>query len=149
MGLMGRVVGQLVGLSVSCWTNSQDADAQGAPLAGAAAGQPTYAWTLSCSGAAPLFERDVNPLVEEICHGGLKRPARSDLVNVETQLEPPPCQPRKRALPGDLEHSYMLNELTGVGICPNTSPMPMSGRRLTLAQVQIIADCICNGAPNN
>jgi hypothetical protein len=50
--------------------------------------------------------------------------------------------------PGSLEESYLMNKLTGVGMCPGTVRMPY-GSALPAAEIQTIADWICAGAQEN
>jgi hypothetical protein len=55
------------------------------------------------------------------------------------------CNPGLLVAPGDPAHSYLVNKLTGVGMCPNSQRMPL-GTALTEAQIQTIVDWICAGA---
>jgi hypothetical protein len=85
------------------------------------------------------------------CHGG-NRPsaglnltqgnAYSNLVNV-----PGDCS-KVLVVPKSPSTSYLLNKLTGVGICSGTQ-MPAKGVSLSSAQIDSIRGWICQGAPNN
>jgi hypothetical protein len=50
--------------------------------------------------------------------------------------------------PGSLEQSYLMNKLTGIGMCGGTVRMPPAGP-LPPDEIQTIADWICVGAPDN
>lgn len=88
------------------------------------------------------------------CHGGV-RPAGeldltagrsyAELVNVASSQ----CMGGKRlVVPGDPAQSYIMNKLTGLGMCYGTQ-MPKVGVRLPPAQLDAISSWICSGAPNN
>jgi len=102
-----------------------------------------------CSGAQPTLAADVVPLLHgcsggEICHFfGDAQSAYTELVNVASTRDL--CAPGLLVAPGDPGHSYLVNKLTGVGMCPNTTRMPF-GTALTDAQIQTIVDWICAGA---
>jgi hypothetical protein len=86
----------------------------------------------------------------ELCHGGLAQGAfpYSQLVNV--QMTRDTCDPSLVLVsPGNLGQSYLLNKLTGIGMCPGTSMMPKMGQPLPASEIQTIADWICQGAQNN
>jgi hypothetical protein len=51
-----------------------------------------------------------------------------------------------RVVPGSVSTSYLVNKLTGVGMCSG-SQMPLTGS-LSSSQVDQIRAWICNGAPN-
>jgi hypothetical protein len=50
--------------------------------------------------------------------------------------------------PGDPEHSYVIDKLTGRNICSGV-PMPRGEPMLPAAQIQTLYDWICEGAPQN
>jgi hypothetical protein len=58
------------------------------------------------------------------------------------------CTSTVRVSPGATAKSYLMNKLTGNGICSGTQ-MPKTGASLPPAQLQIISGWICEGAPNN
>jgi hypothetical protein len=77
------------------------------------------------------------------CHGG-NRPsagldlssastAEAQLVNVASQQ----CAAKMLVLPGDSSQSYLVNKLTGVGMCSG-SQMPKGGSALTAAQIDTV-----------
>lgn len=111
---------------------------------------------VACSGASPSFMNDVHPILKgcgggELCHGGLASGAwpYTSLVNVKVSRDR--CDPSAVIVaPGNLAQSYLMNKLTGVGICPGTSRMPPNGLPpLPQHEIQLIADWICQGARNN
>jgi hypothetical protein len=58
------------------------------------------------------------------------------------------CGGKVRVKPGASDQSYLMNKLTGVGICSGTV-MPKTGGELTPAEIDLFRAWICNGAPNN
>jgi hypothetical protein len=106
---------------------------------------------LRCTGASPRFAGDVVPILQgcagfENCHGG-QFVDYALLVGPATQRDM--CTPsRVLVTPGDLGHSYVLNKLTGIDMCPMSNRMP-PGAMLPQEKIQTIADWICVGAPNN
>jgi hypothetical protein len=106
---------------------------------------------LRCTGAVPTFSRDVVPIFQgcagfENCHGG-QFVEYSLLVGATTQRDM--CSPsRVLVTPKDLEHSYILNKVTGIDMCPRSNRMP-PGTMLPREKIQTIADWICVGAQNN
>jgi hypothetical protein len=88
------------------------------------------------------------------CHGGVKvagnlnltsGKAYAALVGVSTS----DCSgSKKRVVPGDPAQSYLMNKLTGVGICTGTQ-MPKTGSNLAQAQLDTISSWICAGAQDN
>jgi hypothetical protein len=111
--------------------------------------------TVQCSGASPGFSAQVHPILEncggEMCHGGLIQGSGpwpyDSLVNVHATRDT--CNSALVLVtPGSLEQSYLINKLTGVGMCASTSSMPI-GQQLPQNEIQIVVDWICNGAPNN
>jgi hypothetical protein len=68
--------------------------------------------------------------------------ARAALVNVTTDQ----CSgSKKRVVPGSPSTSYLVNKLTGVGMCSG-SVMPKAGSELTAAQIDVIRAWIGSGA---
>jgi hypothetical protein len=95
-------------------------------------------WTASCTGAG--------------CHTGM-RPAGgvslvagssyAALVNVAAS-----CGGKVFVAPGSVANSYLVNKLTGVGMCTGTQ-MPKTGADLPPTQMNAINGWICQGAPKN
>jgi hypothetical protein len=48
--------------------------------------------------------------------------------------------------PGDPEHSYVINKVTDKNVCLGVR-MPNGKTPLTAAEIQVIYDWICEGAP--
>jgi hypothetical protein len=74
--------------------------------------------------------------------------AYAALVNVNA----PECgmnPGRKYVAPGQPSASYIMNKVLGTNLCSGVR-MPASGPPyLSAAEIQIISDWICEGAPNN
>jgi hypothetical protein len=107
---------------------------------------------LRCTGASYSFQADIVPLMHgcagsENCHGSFFA-NHAAMLSATTQRDM--CDPaRVLVTAGDLAHSYLLNKLTGIDMCPMSHRMPIGGNDLPEAQIQRIADWICEGAPNN
>jgi hypothetical protein len=109
---------------------------------------------ITCSGASPSFSTQVHPLFNgcggEMCHGGTSVGAwpYDALVNVHASRDT--CSAALILVtPGNLDQSYLLNKLTGLGMCPNTNQMPSAVYPMGATDIQTIADWICQGAQNN
>jgi hypothetical protein len=86
------------------------------------------------------------------CHSG-NRPAGglslaagaayAELVNVTST-----CDGRKQVAPGAPEASYLINKLTGMGMCAG-SVMPKMGGELAGVEIDVIRRWICQGAVKN
>jgi len=111
---------------------------------------------VTCSGPSRSFEQDVQPLIgncggEGTCHGGIVAGTwpYNSLVNKTISRDVDTCDPSTLIVAsGHPEKSYLLNKLTGVGICSGVR-MPKVGDYLRPEEIQIIADWICQGAPEN
>jgi len=112
--------------------------------------------TLACSGGAARFGADVAPILKrcggsEICHPSLDgTPWRlTALVNAPSVRDG--CTPQSAVLvaPGHPEGSYLVNKLTGVGMCPESERMPRLGDPLPVSEIQTIVDWICAGAKDD
>jgi hypothetical protein len=103
-----------------------------------------------CDGRSVSFQHDVVPLIGhcggEECHGGLGMSwPYASLVNKMTMQ----CgDGRVFVKPGDPANSYLLQKLEGTHLCTGAR-MPKLGMPLSAADLQTIADWICEGAPNN
>ena len=96
----------------------------------------------------PIFDADCTTA----CHSGA-RPAgglslvagssHGELVNVTST-----CSGRKYVVPSSPQTSYLMNKLTGVGMCAG-SIMPKIGGELSQSQIDLIRRWICQGAPKN
>jgi hypothetical protein len=111
-----------------------------------------------CVGCGPTvsFANQVQPIFNASCtsncHGG-NRPAggvslaagvaHAEIVNVTSS-----CRGLKQVAPGAPGSSYLINKLTGVGMCSG-SVMPKMGGELSAAQIDLIRAWICQGAPKN
>ncbi|MDP9152593.1 MAG: hypothetical protein M3O36_21935, partial [Myxococcota bacterium] len=127
------------------------ADAGDAPSADGGIG-------FACSGASPSLKNTIYPRIlsgcaGERCHGGTALGAWGGAANVHAALVNAPmtrntCKTGVLVSPGSPQDSYLMNKLTGVGVCPGTSRMPLFGA-LPAADIQAVADWICKGAQNN
>lgn len=108
---------------------------------------------------AKSYAADVNPIwvaqgcASGACHGGA-RPAEgldlstaalgyADLVNIASGQ----CSSRKRVVPNDVAASYLVNKLTGSGMCFG-SQMPKAGGGLSTTQLDTVrAWILSNAAP--
>lgn len=107
--------------------------------------------------SALSFSADVQPIFDascsaNACHDGVNpaegldlraSSAHASLVGVPASQ----CGERLRVTPGDPEASYLIDKLRGVDLCSG-SRMP-KGAPLPAAQVQVIADWVAQGAPDN
>jgi hypothetical protein len=77
------------------------------------------------------------------CHGGARpadgldlssaSQAQAELVNVASEQ----CSGKKRVLPGDPSQSYLVNKLTGVGMCSG-SQMPKGKGALSATDIETV-----------
>jgi hypothetical protein len=110
---------------------------------------------VACSRASPTFAKEVAPILAkcggaEICHGGFGVTAwpYKQLVNVPQERDSCGQTHPLLVVPGSLDGSYLMHKLTGVGMCPESRQMPLGGA-LPAAEIQVVADWICQGALNN
>jgi hypothetical protein len=113
---------------------------------------------VSCSGATASLKNDVYPILMgcggELCHGGLASGPWGGPAGAHDQLVNAPevrdgCDAGVLVSPGSIQNSYLINKLTGVGMCPGSMQMPRLGLPLPEKEIQTIADWICAGAPND
>jgi len=109
---------------------------------------------VACTGASPSLAADVVPIFAKncartsLCHGDFSDASQAYLELVNVPASRNTCGPKVLVTPSDLAKSYLVNKLTGVGICPQTQRMPLDSS-LIPADVQTIADWICSGAKDN
>jgi hypothetical protein len=142
----------------SCIDTSSDPANCGVCGKACAAGQTCSKGVCGC-GPVVSFAGQVQPILTGSCasagcHTG-NRPAGSlalsagaaygALGNVAASSS---CTSLVRVSPSAAGRSYLMNKLTGTGICSGTQ-MPKTGTSLSAAQLQIISTWICEGAPNN
>jgi hypothetical protein len=107
---------------------------------------------IRCGGGSATFSSDVSPIfwescAGEMCHGGLATGPfpYEQLVNVQSSRNA--CSPKRTLVtPGKPGESYILNKLTGKGMCGDTRIMPSAEGQLPPAKIQLITDWICAGA---
>jgi hypothetical protein len=111
-----------------------------------------------CVGCGPAvsFRAQVQPILTAgcttNCHSG-KRPAgglglEASVAYAEMVGVTSTCGGRKHVAPGQPDASYLINKLTGIGMCSG-SVMPKADGMLPATQVDLIRAWICQGAPNN
>ncbi len=95
------------------------------------------------------YEADVAPVLSachgEVCHGGafLQRSQLSRLIGAPSAEC---CGTRLLIAPGHPERSYVLDKVRGTPVCGGER-MPFDGPYLSDAQIQVLSDWICEGAP--
>jgi hypothetical protein len=94
------------------------------------------------------FSGDVFPIFMASCNGEVchNTPTYAGLVNVPA---PECCDDGELFVkPGDADHSYLMNKLTGHALCYG-APMPFGEPPLPDAEILTIRTWICEGAPND
>ena len=116
-----------------------DAAGCGAIVSYAAQVQPI--WNASCTSAT--------------CHGGssaattlVLTSAKSWAALVNVKSGPAACSGKVLVVPSNVASSYLVNKLTGTGMCAGTQ-MPKGGAALSTAQVDAVRAWICRGAKND
>jgi hypothetical protein len=140
----------------ACADTSRDPANCGGCGKACASGQICQAGACTDCGPAVSFTNQVQPIFTASCtsnchggnhpSGGLSLTAGSayaELVNVTST-----CGGKKQVAPRAPDASYLLNKLTGAGICSG-SVMPKMGGELSAAQIALIRGWICQGAPKN
>jgi hypothetical protein len=124
---------------------------------GACPGGEACSATGTCDFASASFAADVIPIFQAaqcgstMCHGGVNPKADLDLSttdiahqelleSVSTQ-----CTGSPLVQPGDPGGSYLINKLTGTGMCAG-SVMPKAGSELSSAQIDVVRAWIGSGA---
>lgn len=114
--------------------------------------------TCSCGGSPISFAGQIQPILTANCattgcHVGVQPKAGllltagksyGELVNVASSA----CAGKSLVVPGAVDQSYLMNKLTGVGMCAGTA-MPKAGGQLPADQIDLFRSWICNGAPND
>jgi len=138
----------------------------GTPATGGSAGATaTGGSTSTCTecncltGAAPTLSADVQPILTQrcataSCHAGAAPKAKLDLQTGQSHAQlvgvaTDQCNGSKtRVTASDPAASYLINKLTGQGMCFGTQ-MPKSTTKLTGAELETIVGWICAGAQND
>ncbi|WP_437313135.1 hypothetical protein [Sorangium sp. So ce385] len=124
------------------------AGAGGAPPLDPACGPDTAAF----ADVAPILERSCS---NQYCHGNASTPAggldlrTATAVSATVNRDAGSCSSEKAlVVPFMPSSSYLMNKLTGVGLCnPDEFRMPL-GTPLPDAEIKTINDWICAGAPD-
>ena len=108
----------------------------------------------ACSGSMPSLAHDVVPITSASCTNGAACHAALHTANgvngmfVDRLAEE--CSDNRLMVdPGNPEGSYVIHKITSHNLCANQPSMPQTGPALAAAQIQVIYDWICEGAPNN
>jgi hypothetical protein len=121
------------------------------PAEDAGAYDPDADLGIGCTDAMPGFRAAVAPILAgcaggELCHGFPSPPLLyGQLVGAPAADG---CDAGVLVDPGNLQRSYLLHKVTGIGMCPGSQRMP-PGAMLAPESIQAIADWICAGAPDN
>jgi hypothetical protein len=107
----------------------------------------------TCSGATPSLANDVVPITAASCTMGASCHLAAKTANgvydqFVNRIAEQCTDVRLMVKPGDPEHSYVIHKVTNHNICTGQS-MPKDQAMLADAQIQVIYDWICTGAPNN
>ncbi len=140
----------------ACTDTSRDPASCGGCGKACGGGQACQGGVCIDCGPAVSFVNQVQPIFNASCtsncHGGnhpsgglslASGAAYAELVNVTST-----CGGKKQVAPGAADASYLINKLTGVGMCAG-SVMPKMGGELSAAQIALIRGWICQGAPKN
>jgi hypothetical protein len=142
--------------SGACVSTSSDARNCGSCGHACASGESCNAGVCVGCGPPVSFSGQVQPIFNASCTsnchsgnhpaGGLSLASSAsygELVNVASS-----CNGLRFVAPGSPQTSYLINKLTGSGVCSG-SVMPKAGSELPQAQVDLIRGWICQGAPKN
>lgn len=100
----------------------------------------------------PLF--DASGCGTSRCHGGMRPAADLDMSSATVTYAELvgvlsiQCSNQQLVAPGQPGSSYLVNKLTGMGMCSG-SRMPKQAAAFTTTQVDVVRAWIGNGAPNN
>jgi hypothetical protein len=122
-----------------------------------ASGTMCSAGSCMACGATVSFGSQIQPIFTANCttgcHGGV-RPAAgmsltsgSSYASLVNRMASGCTTSHIRVVPGSVSNSYLINKLTGVGMCSG-SQMPLTGS-ISSSQIDQIRAWICNGALNN
>ncbi len=158
----GKCSGSCPGTTTNCGGACVDTQTDPAHCGGCGkacgAGQSCAAGACRC-GTTVSFAADVQPIFTASCtsggcHGSGPKPAanlslvagksHAELVNVASDS----CSGKLLVKPGAVDQSYLVNKLTGVGMCAG-SRMPKADGALPTAQLDAIRAWICGGAKND
>ena len=107
----------------------------------------------ACSGATPSLSVDVLTITTQSCATGTGCHAAMDqapkLIDQFVSRPAEQCLDSRAMIdPGNPERSYLIHKITNHNICTGQT-MPKDAALLPDAEIQVIYDWICTGAPNN
>jgi len=108
----------------------------------------------ACSGKQPTLSADVVPITKTNCAVAIAcHTVDATASGVYHSYVNVPCEEcsdaRPLITPGDPEHSYLINKITGKNLCGGFGSMPKGGQLMEGSEIQTIYDWICEGAPQN
>lgn len=108
----------------------------------------------SWSGKAPGLSTDVVPITSPNCGTSagchLAMQSGGELYNQFVNVIAEECLDLRMMIkPGDPEHSYVINKLTGKNLCNPATTMPLDQPMLPASDIQVIYDWIAAGASDN
>ena len=123
-----------------------------------ASGEECAGGSCTACDASVTFAAQVQPVftarcASSMCHGGMRPQADLSLEAGRSHAElvgvPSGCTDGKLLVaPGVVTGSYLMNKLTGVGICTGMR-MPSRAESLSAADLALIRNWICGGARND
>lgn len=109
----------------------------------------------TCSGKQPTLSADVIPIAKANCAVA----AQCHMVDATAQgfwhyyvgIPSEECTTRTEAdiAPGDPEHSYLINKITGKNLCDGFPSMPKGSALMSSDEIQTIYDWVCAGAKDD
>jgi hypothetical protein len=154
-GLIAMVVSML-GCAVEAQP-SLDEQPSAAPAKGVRVTDPAPAASPSCATSSHRdvrLGRDVEPILMSRCSGefchGLTMTSASRAYAFLVNQESVECDDsRALVVPGDIEHSYVVDKMLGRHLCAGHRMPRGLGNRLSPEEVSTVTDWICEGAPND
>ncbi len=85
----------------------------------------------------------------EFCHGLMMMSAERTYAFLVNQASLECDDSRPLVMPGDVEHSYLVDKMLGRNLCAGHAMPRGLGNRLSPEEVRTVVDWICEGAPND
>jgi hypothetical protein len=121
---------------------------------GGAGGGDFVASGYTCSGKQPTLTADVIPIAKANCAVAVAchqvDATASGFWHYYVNVPSEECTvPRPDISPGDPEHSYLINKITGKNLCNGYGSMPKDSQLMEGSEIQTIYDWVCAGAKDN